>query len=826
MKNKLQLLPGFILLLSLITFKGMFSSTVAARTITPLSTPTPEPSLNQMAVGKCKVENLDLNSAALATREGKQGLVMDARPFALNQTSGKLSFDGGAARVTILHMNPFIYKYTITVTQKEIVTTAVNDFIKLLFPTALNKATGFESGSVTFNLARAAPKSKLSLIEDRLSGFSCTPSIACDALNEINDIFNRLKKNDLKQERVVNLKLIEDTAKGDDSTSHVLAVYKKALAELRDADADAQTICERATALNVKLYESKLRNHAEYLKEAQKQLTAITILATELDSLVKAFNEDKDLTAIPPVRCKGYKCVDQFKAYAQAALEVLGDYQSELEGLSSGVEEMQQMYDFTEQMKEKEGLFARTFPINKKFEVSDATISLKRENLVKDAAGGEGKGTSGAQSGSVAANTSQTPPSPLLTGGLPGAGIAPAATSGNSLTARPSQNALPSGTATPTPTPTPTPRGSAQTNTNNLAPSGQNNEVVEIGRPRFTLSGGFVSSPLPRRTFLNVKGFARDAQGNPIGDGSDKVVGLGENSPRRLLPMALLNSRLLSYKPVSLFFSVGLTAKRDDNIDVEYLLGPSVSFLNDRVLFTVGAYGGKSQVLARDLTPGDKLPDSVGDAKLFQKKYIWKPGFALSFKLSRPATAGAQQNTSNGSSSSVSTNDLNNEIRLGSIRFNLAVGLAFSSLEDRTYGEIAGFARDRQGNLTNGRTITRTVERLTSSDYRITPLALLHSRLSSFGSHDIYLSTGVTGKKTDKDFDIEYLLGSSVNIYRRKVFLTFGMLAGKQQLLGGDLFEGAPLGSMQSVTVQNRYVWKPAISLSYDVSKIVPRTRN
>jgi hypothetical protein len=93
--------------------------------------------------------------------------------------------------------------------------------------------------------------------------------------------------------------------------------------------------------------------------------------------------------------------------------------------------------------------------------------------------------------------------------------------------------------------------------------------------------------------------------------------------------------------------------------------------------------------------------------------------------------------------------------------------------------------------------------------------------LFNFGNRSFYFSTGVTGKKTDDKVAIEYLLGGTVNAYRRKIFLTFGAFAGKQSVLGGDSFLGAKLGKEQNVTTTMRYVWKPAFAISYDISRIV-----
>ena len=61
---------------------------------------------------------------------------------------------------------------------------------------------------------------------------------------------------------------------------------------------------------------------------------------------------------------------------------------------------------------------------------------------------------------------------------------------------------------------------------------GQIKESVQIGRPRFTLSGGLAYSPLPRRSFRSVKGFKRHTQGNPSGNGDADIVEFDENSSR------------------------------------------------------------------------------------------------------------------------------------------------------------------------------------------------------------------------------------------------------------------------------------------------------
>src|SRR5688572_18748241 len=147
-------------------------------------------------------------------------------------------------------------------------------------------------------------------------------------------------------------------------------------------------------------------------------------------------------------------------------------------------------------------------------------------------------------------------------------------------------------------------------------------------------------------------------------DWSSDVCSSDLNSPRRLLPMVFLNSRLLDYDRGSLYFSFGVSSKHDDNTDLEYLIGPSVSFLNDRALFTFGAYGGLTQNLVNDVKIGDAIPDALGDAELYRKRLTWKPGFSFSYSISS-----TKKGEASFAASTSAKDDLKNEIRIGSIPF-------------------------------------------------------------------------------------------------------------------------------------------------------------
>ena len=754
-------------------------------------------------------------------KERKKGLVMDARPFAINQSTGKLLFTAGDGRVSVIHMNPFVYDYTISVAQQELVSTAVSDFLKLLLPPNLASGIGTQSGEANKAVGAAAPN-ELRGLERRLGTFTPPAACAananpnqCEALKEMYTILNQIKGKVATGSALVNNvdgSVIYDAGGVAVSTNGRFVSFTTDLTNLRNQQFEAYETCDKAQQLNSTLASYDFKRFFGDLNTAQQEISEITALANDLSSLATTFGADPGINTNPP-RCGGFDCVAQLKTYATQVIVLIGGtgYQRKLDDLRRKGQEMQNMALFSDQLKDKKGMFARTFTIKKKFELSQATISIKRERIEK-----ENANPASTQSGAV--DTQNT------LGGGAGGGAGTGGGSEGTIGVKFGGPVVPGelqAGAAPTPTPTkPAAGGDKPAGAASL--TADVNETVQLGRPRFMLSGGMVYSPLPRRTFKPVKGFVLDAQGNPTGNGDANVIGFDQNSPRRLFPMMFINSRVVDHEKASLFFSLGITGKHDDNVDMEYLVGPSVSFLNDRALFTVGAYGGLTQNLVSDVRVGDAIPDSLGDAKFFRKTLTWKPGFSFSYSFSRAKKADAK---GSGGGTSSPSDELKNEIRIGGVPFSLGLGLAVTSLEERTYDEIAGFARDRQGNLTNGQTLTRIVGLTSSSGYRMVPMVMLHTRLTDFGkSRDFYFTSGLTGKKTDNDFDLEYLLGGSVNVYGRKVFLTFGTFIGKQQILGGNFFEGAALNKTQPVTTINRYVWKPAISVSYDISRIIPRS--
>jgi hypothetical protein len=172
-------------------------------------------------------------------------------------------------------------------------------------------------------------------------------------------------------------------------------------------------------------------------------------------------------------------------------------------------------------------------------------------------------------------------------------------------------------------------------------PAGPFSVSIKTGEaPFFSLTGGLVFSALERFEFQRVQGFERDRQGNEVlVDGKPNftsVVDLKEGSRTRILPMVMLNGRLPGTQRGILdgvHISLGITAKNDNKgADLEFLLGPSFSLLEDNIFFTVGGYAGRQQKLEGNLFPGVAVPSDLAELPV-RKDYRWHIGFGLTYRI-------------------------------------------------------------------------------------------------------------------------------------------------------------------------------------------------
>jgi hypothetical protein len=149
------------------------------------------------------------------------------------------------------------------------------------------------------------------------------------------------------------------------------------------------------------------------------------------------------------------------------------------------------------------------------------------------------------------------------------------------------------------------------------------------GGARFTLAGGLVASLLERPEYERVSTVVSGQVVN--------IVGLKRTSSSRVLPVIMLHTRLYDTRRNfidGIHFSVGLTAKpNSEGTSAEFLIGPSLSFAEGRMFFTAGGYVGKKQELQGSFTVGSQIPKDFADELPISEHYVWKPGFALTYKI-------------------------------------------------------------------------------------------------------------------------------------------------------------------------------------------------
>jgi len=156
------------------------------------------------------------------------------------------------------------------------------------------------------------------------------------------------------------------------------------------------------------------------------------------------------------------------------------------------------------------------------------------------------------------------------------------------------------------------------------------------GDKRFALSAGAAYGFVERPEYKPILGFERDAQGNVIPGQTApvSVIGVTDNTKRRIGPILMLNTRLTNNADTNLFFSFGITGTADNTgLNIDYLFGPSVNILDRKVFLTYGLYGGRVQRLNEGLYLGLKVPDSTTPEKLVRKDFVWKSGFAVTYKV-------------------------------------------------------------------------------------------------------------------------------------------------------------------------------------------------
>ena len=758
------------------------------------------------ALAQCTVPN--------PAPDPKQQRVIDARPNRIFAATGKTRF-GERGTVVIVNMNPFLFEgYRITVQEEEIKDEALIKFVKALIPVAGDFAENARAEK-SFQQEAAQLEEDINLAEliTRLTAAPAPskpcPSNACTAMARLIYLKNQL----VAAEQLISDYFVPRVGGGPTyRTPTYLATkggYNQQGNIIFNRDTDTPGLCAAANTLHGLLIVPNAYPTQDEVTQKQKEIDQMVSKARALKKAIDLYKAQDGLKDTTWTGSTGFDYVEDLDLFAQELFGPINTkYDAKATELFAEVLRYDNMKEAITNLNGREKtLLQQDFPIGGKYDFSKVTVTVQPfgEKTPQNQNGEERVSRNGdAPAGNNTSSSSQN--GSLTSQPNTGSGSKPP----ELAHARASQftEATGDNKKSNDDDPPPAPAGPAKIS-----------DVVTTGKPRFEIGVGMAYSQVDKREFQSVSGFARDRDGNLTnGETFTNIVGFSEKTDHRFTPIALLHTRLTNNPNYNLYFSLGITGSRDQlGTNIEYLIGPSVN-ITDSIFITAGAFAARQHQLAGDdLFTGAAVPDGF-DSIPVRSRYQWKPGLSFSYRL--PITGSTKKKAA--AESAAELDAYTETLYVGQPRFSISAGMAYSPLGQQSFQPIIGFARDRDGELTNGETFTRVVGFNENSDSRFLPMALLNTRIKSNDQFGLHFSLGITAKRTDEKTDVEYLIGPSFSFMRNQIMFTAGAYAGKQQKIAGDLFVNAPLSSGLSLTTQKEYHFKPGIAFSYRLPVKLP----
>lgn len=584
---------------------------------------------------------------------------IDARLNQPNPVAGRTQFKR-SAKIAIINMNPFIYKYKIETKQTEIKETAQIGFFKLLSPIFGDLASNITFESVKSDSVRGvgAATSKL----NHLITLVCNPGPRGGAVIAPCRVVPAISMTDCADNSKEAGEFLQTLGELTAQTLHLKGVIEAEFAKLEptylpvrreyetvvpdglrasvkeilwDDLTESAQLCAAVNHLNSKLVSYPTVPQLIELKGKIKQLHN---LAEEIRSNAQDFQNDQKYTGCQ-ARIRGMRYINNLTRLIDV---ISGDlYDAYLDKVEAMLAETQN-YDFLRKAFARlsstggDALLQQIFDVVGRYEISVVDIAVIPEKIKKnDTKSAEQVRAEIARVGAGNPESSEIRTSVQERERARASGRDSQAEAGGisvndaSVTRLETPFAVAENVANTAATQSGT-GSNEETTQRSPAPTAK----VQIGNRRFEISGGFAYTSLEKIEFQPVLGFARDADGNLTnGQTLTKVVGFKEESGNRISPIVMLNTRLTNFRKNNLFFSFGVTGKKDNQgTDIEYLLGPSFNFLGKNLFLTVGGYAGKQQVLGGDLFLNAKLPDGVTELPV-RKEFHWKPGFSLTYRF-------------------------------------------------------------------------------------------------------------------------------------------------------------------------------------------------
>jgi hypothetical protein len=591
------------------------------------------------ALGQCNIANLK-DPAQLA----KTSLVIDVRPDQINQFRGKTAFRE-QAHIFLTNMNPFLFGYRIQVAQTEVQDTGFLNFLNLLgspvsdiigSPASVGRSAGLRTttgGSLELLIARTNEKGSVAF-SCKLQGAADTDALRADAGRAIDQLAEARQR---ALDAMADVKSDLDTRSAEYANARAAFLAQKNT--IFNSSVEASSLCDSANTLFTGLTaRANAYPTTDTMTDLMKKLADFKSLVGELESSARDYKTEYENC---PSRTHGVSYPDNLIRLAGELRALATAYETKVNALTNETKGYDALVAAIKRLSGREAqTLQREYTVFGKYDISALDITVTPEPLGTDSGlpvqkdltdrrfdvvgstqstgGGGNVRIINAGADDLSGIKVFTPRGRAASVGADGGGDKGDTSGGD--------------------------KGGGEGGGDGENGSGK--EIKDnrstIGWRNFEVSGGMAFSSLGRREFQPVLGYARNEQGVVVGDDgqpTDKreltsIVGVSEDSGRRITPVAMLHYRMPYVRNV--FASVGVTGKRDNaGTDLEYLLGPSLLFRN--MFFTLGGYAGKQQRLAGDLFLGAKLP---GTTVPVQKDYRWGLGFSFTYKvpLGKPKT--------------------------------------------------------------------------------------------------------------------------------------------------------------------------------------------
>lgn len=154
----------------------------------------------------------------------------------------------------------------------------------------------------------------------------------------------------------------------------------------------------------------------------------------------------------------------------------------------------------------------------------------------------------------------------------------------------------------------------------------------------------------------------------------------------------------------------------------------------------------------------------------------------------------------------------------GPPRFSIGVGVAWTDLATRQYAARKQFAPPFQGRPAD--TVFTVIGVKEVSYNRVVPMLTLNTRLLGWDRPDVdglHATLGATIRKDAGTVDPEFLFGGGASGLDERLMLVAGAYVGRTQRLAQGATLGSRLPAGESVPVESKIAWRPAIMISFKI---------